>query len=150
MSDPNPPTLNYQPPPTDPAAAVAGPAIFLMVVGGIGIAWQGLLLVLNLLGAGMGAMAGRGGGMAMLQGGLGIVLNIIGLIVGAVIILGALKMKKLQSYNLAMGASIVAMIPCISPCCLIGLPAGIWALIVLMKPEVKMAFNQSTPGFPVN
>jgi hypothetical protein len=33
------------------------------------------------------------------------------------------------------------MIPCISPCCLLGLPIGIWALVVLLKPEVKAAFT---------
>ena len=38
-------------------------------------------------------------------------------------------------------ASILAMIPCLSPCCLIGLPIGIWALVILMKPEVKAAFK---------
>jgi hypothetical protein len=29
----------------------------------------------------------------------------------------------------------------VSPCCFIGLPIGIWALIVLAKPEVKAAFH---------
>lgn len=38
-------------------------------------------------------------------------------------------------------AAILAMIPCVSPCCLLGLPLGIWALIVLLKPEVKAAFQ---------
>ncbi len=52
-----------------------------------------------------------------------------------------MKMKKLESYGLAMAASIIAMIPCLSPCCLIGLPIGIWALVVLSKPEVKSAFH---------
>ena len=40
-------------------------------------------------------------------------------------------------------ATIIAMVPCISPCCLVGLPIGIWALVVLMKPEVKAAFRAS-------
>jgi hypothetical protein len=35
---------------------------------------------------------------------------------------------------------VVAMVPCLSPCCILGLPLGIWALIVLMKPEVKSSF----------
>ena len=33
------------------------------------------------------------------------------------------------------------MVPCISPCCLVGLPIGIWALVVLNKPEVKGSFH---------
>ncbi len=39
------------------------------------------------------------------------------------------------------GNRAAAMIPCVSPCCLLGLPLGIWALIVLVKPEVKAAFQ---------
>jgi hypothetical protein len=39
-------------------------------------------------------------------------------------------------------ASILAMIPCFtSCCCLVGLPIGIYALVVLNKPEVKSAFT---------
>jgi hypothetical protein len=76
-----------------------------------------------------------------LGGSLGIVQNIIGGIVGVIVLLGAAKMQKLQSYQFALTASIVAMVPCISPCCLFGLPFGIWALVVLNKPEVKSQFT---------
>ena len=79
--------------------------------------------------------------MGMMQGGIGILFGIIAICVSGFVIFGAMKMKKLESYGLAMGASIVAMIPCISPCCVLGLPIGIWALVVLMKPEVKAAFK---------
>jgi len=125
----------------DPTAAVNGPAIFLMVVGGIGIVFQILFFLLNLLGAGMGAVGGREGLGNMMSGGIGMVFNVIGIIIGVVILMGAMKMRKLQSYGFVMAAAVIAMIPCISPCCLLGLPAGIWALIVLMKPEVKAAFH---------
>jgi hypothetical protein len=76
-----------------------------------------------------------------LGGSLGIVQNIIGGIVGVVVLLGAAKMQKLQNYQFALIASIVAMVPCVSPCCLFGLPFGIWALVVLNKPEVKSQFG---------
>ena len=49
--------------------------------------------------------------------------------------------KKLESYTFAIIATIIAMVPCISPCCIVGLPIGIWALVVLNKPEVKGAFS---------
>ena len=39
-------------------------------------------------------------------------------------------------------AAIVAMIPRISPCCLLGLPFGIWALVVLSNGTVKAAFRR--------
>ena len=77
----------------------------------------------------------------VLQSGLGIVGAIIAIIKGILILLGATKMRNLQNYGFAMTAAIIAMVPCISPCCVLGLPFGIWALIVLMKPEVKAAFT---------
>ena len=76
-----------------------------------------------------------------MSGGIGIVFNIIGMIMAVVVLLGALKMKKLESFGFAMTATIIAMVPCISPCCWIGLPIGIWALVILNKPEVKGAFH---------
>jgi hypothetical protein len=133
---------DYQTPPGDPLAQVKGPATFLMIVGGIGIVLQIIALLFNLLGAGLSAAGGGRGAMGgMMQGGIGAVFNVIAMVVGVVIFLGASKMQKLQNYNFAMAAAIIAMIPCISPCCLIGLPAGIWALVVLLKPEVKAAFT---------
>jgi flagellar motor component MotA len=77
----------------------------------------------------------------MMSGGIGIVSGIVGMVIGVVILMGALKMKKLESYGFSMAAAILAMLPCISPCCLIGLPIGIWAVVVLNKPEVKSAFH---------
>jgi hypothetical protein len=33
------------------------------------------------------------------------------------------------------------MIPYISPCCCLGLPIGIWALVVLNNEQVKSSFR---------
>jgi serine/threonine protein kinase len=65
------------------------------------------------------------------------------------IILGGLRMRNLRNYNLAVAASILAMI---TPGMLLGLPFGIWALIVLTRQEVRAAFEAGsawrgmTPG----
>ena len=64
-----------------------------------------------------------------------------GLLLAILVIVGGMKMKNLDNYGLAMTAAILGMIPCISPCCLLGLPFGIWALVVLGRPEVKAAFR---------
>jgi hypothetical protein len=54
----------------------------------------------------------------------------------------ALRMRQLKSWPLAMAGAIAAMIPLTtSICCVAGLPLGIWALVVLNKPEVKAAFR---------
>ena len=136
--------MNYEPDGNHTSALdqLKGPAIGLMATAGIGAAFQVLGLVLNLTGAGMGAMMQGGRGMPnMMSGGIGAVFSVIGLIMAVVVFMGASKMKNAESYGFAMAAAIIAMIPCVSPCCLLGLPLGIWALIVLLKPEVKAAFQ---------
>jgi hypothetical protein len=77
----------------------------------------------------------------MMSGGLGIVIRCVGILIGIFIIFGALKMRKLENHSLALAVSIIAMIPCLSPCCCVGLPIGIWALVVLNKSEVKQYFT---------
>jgi len=126
----------------DPAQLVNGPAIGLIIAAVVGFLWQAFNLVLRF---GFSALAARQSAdqpwANMLSGTLGLIGAVIGILTTGIIIFGALKMKNLENYGLAVAASIIAMVPCISPCCLIGLPIGIWALIVLNKPEVKSAFH---------
>jgi tRNA A-37 threonylcarbamoyl transferase component Bud32 len=56
------------------------------------------------------------------------------------VVLGAWNLMQLRSHRLAMVGSILAMIP--SAGMLIGLPMGIWALILLTREEIKNAFGQ--------
>lgn len=65
------------------------------------------------------------------------------LLVSSLMIFAALKMKRLQSYRLAVTGSVLAMI--ISPGNVIGLPIGIWSLVVLTQPEVRAAFRRNRP-----
>jgi len=65
----------------------------------------------------------------------------ITLLIGILMLFAGVKMRRLESYGLCMTASILAMIPCLSCCFLAGLPVGIWALVVLSKPEVKDFFH---------
>lgn len=67
--------------------------------------------------------------------------GIAGAVLAALTIVGAVKMKNLQSYALAMTAAILMTIPCVSPCVFLGIPFGVWALVVLVRPEVKAAFR---------
>ena len=124
------------------ADKLKGPAMGLIATAVIGSLTQIVSLLANVLGAGLGAMGGGdGGGMLNLfSGGVGILFNLIGLAVAGLIGYGAMQMMKVTKYNLCMAASVVAIIPCVSPCCIIGLPIGIWALVVLNQPDVKAAF----------
>lgn len=68
---------------------------------------------------------------------------ILQIIIAILIIVGAIKMKALRSYEFAYAAAILSVIPCISPCCgwILGLIFGIWAMVVLAKPGVKAQFS---------
>lgn len=128
----------------DPLAAsrVAGPATALIVVGALGIAVQVLGLIFNLVQIGGGMGRPRPQQLPVLfSGGFGVGMAGIEVVVGIVVILGAIKMKNLENYAFAMAAAILAMVPCMSPCCLLGLPFGIWALVVLSDAGVKAAFR---------
>jgi hypothetical protein len=50
-------------------------------------------------------------------------------------------MQQLRGWGPALAASILVMIPCVSPCCVLGLPIGIWSAIVLNRPDVRAAFS---------
>ena len=68
--------------------------------------------------------------------------SILGLALGGLVLFGALQMKKLENWGLALTASILSMIPCCSGvCCIIGLPIGIWALTILNKAEIKQHYQ---------
>jgi len=141
----------YVPPPPsggDLAARgkVAGPAIGLMVVAGIGICIQILGIIWKLF---MGAVAMSqmendmplAGMRSFMMGPIGIVLGFVGVLIGILILVGGMKMRNLENYNLSMLVTILVMVPCVSPCCILGIPIGIWGLIVLMDPNVKAAFR---------
>jgi hypothetical protein len=143
---PSPPPPGAPPPPvTNAAQQVQGPAIGLIVTAAVGILFSLFGLLANLLGFRMASMEDFGGGYgsqywSMWSGGMGIGLAIVALAVWAFVGWAAMKMKALEQWTMAIVASVVAMIPC-SCACILGLPIGIWSLVVLLKPEVKAAFR---------
>jgi hypothetical protein len=126
---------------------VAGPAICLMVVGGLMIALALFATIFSLvMAANPGAMGGGGGGgMGGGPGGppepiFNVIGGIITLIWAGLIFFGGLQMKGLKSRGMAMTGAITSLIPC-SACCILTLPFGIWALVVLNDEQVKEAFG---------
>jgi hypothetical protein len=124
---------------------VRGPAIFLLVLAILD-------LVASLIGIGFVAFSqtlptfpGMPAENVELQQKLSFLFSlpayVLGIAIGIARLIGALKMMKLQSYGLAMATSILTLIPCGTCCCLLNIGAGIWALVVLSKPEVKRAFQ---------
>lgn len=127
--------------------AVHGPVIGLKVTAILGLVVVGLGLISNLLvllGVYKPASIASPEFQRLfnsLNGGFGIIQGLVQAAIAIVILKGAEKMDALQGYSMAMTAGILALVPCVSPCCLVGLPLGIWAIVVLNRPEVKSQFE---------
>lgn len=140
------PSEPFQPNRQMAMAQVSAPGTGLIVTGGLGIAVQVMLIALNLLGIGVAAVDPQQQAAAdpvatMVGGTISIAFGLLAIAIGGLIIWGALKMKALENYGLAMTISVLAAVPCLSPCCLFGLPIGIWSIVVLMNDNVKRSFT---------
>lgn len=125
---------------------VKGPAIALMVVASIAIAGG----VLGLAGDVFLVLSGAVDRLEAMNDGpiseytqitIRTVWGILLLIASSFVFYGAMSMKNLTNLGMARGASIVAMIPLVGPCCILGIPFGLWAFVVLGKPHVRDAFQ---------
>lgn len=135
----------------DAAQRVKIPAVALMVVGGISVVGYLVFLVSSILDIVRTMEAGQQFSEKGLEpagldhplstdlaaGGVAIVVSLVAIVICGIVVLGALKMKRLESYRLARTAAIIGCIPGCSGC----FPIGIWALVVLLKPEIKAAFK---------
>jgi len=77
----------------------------------------------------------------------GTVLNVfstlLSLAIAATVLFGGFQMLRKRSWVLALTAAILMMVPCLGPCCPIGIPVGVWALVILLKPEVRQALERA-------
>lgn len=112
---------------------VRGPAIGMLVAGIVS-----LVLQLVVIGAVIVTAISQQGPTEVIF--FQILGQSFGMAASLLMIAGAVKMKNLSSYPLAMAGTIVAMLPCGS-CCVISLPFGIWGLIVLLDNQVKSCFE---------
>jgi len=119
------------------------PAVGMIVAAGIDALFAVALATLSALDISMIDPWMRQGEKvaAVAEGGFLVVLCVAGLIIDAVIVIGASRMMKLESYSFAVAAALLSIIPCLSsPCIILGMPFGLWALIILMDPGVKAGF----------
>jgi hypothetical protein len=140
------PSMAMPSPASGVSEMVSGPAIGLIITGILNIIFAAGRTIITMLGVGGHMMQGTGNPefekmFTAMMGTFGLALGILGVLGGILILLGGVKMKRLEAYGLSIAASIIAMIPCLSTCCVVGLPIGIWALVVLSKPEVKSSFR---------
>lgn len=127
-------------------ADVNAPAIALMVVSALAVVFGILGLAGDFFLLASGAVeqleqANDGGISKYTTITVRIIWGILLVVVSGFVFYGALQMKQLTNYSTARMAAILAMIPCVGPCCFLGIPFGIWAFVVLERPEVKDAFR---------
>lgn len=58
---------------------------------------------------------------------------------------GGLAMLRMRRHGLAMIGATAAFFNANHCCCVLSVPAGAWALLVLMNPEVRAQFQRPTP-----
>ena len=135
----------------DAKSRLMGPSIGLIVAGSTDVLWALYLFVNGLftivMAAAMPAPAAAGTrppplgattAIFTVTGGIYVLGGLLVLVKAGFTIYGAIRMMKVRKYGASMAASILQIIPC---CCIpIGIPFGIWGLIVLMDQKVKAAF----------
>lgn len=142
------PAPNMPLPGFDAKAAVKMPAILLIVAGGLGIVGSLFSIVQHIVGASFmnmnqlpPNMPPQFQQMMTMMMGLGIPFAILGLLLNGVVLFGGISMLSLRRWGLVLAACIIAM-ACGNPCCCpIGIAAGIWGIIIIVKPEVKPTFQ---------
>lgn len=146
----------------DPKSRVAAPAIALAVIGGLALA-SGLINIAQSVNNYLNPAAFAAQMeelkqqldedsqfidvidqvIALSTSPITIILNVIGFLAGVPTLLGGLQMYKLRHWPLAITGAITAMLP-IGSCFCVGLPIGIWALVVLLNQDVRQAFKTSS------
>ncbi len=66
-------------------------------------------------------------------------IALFSLTLGIIEVIGAARMRDFESYPIAPFAAVVAILP-VTPGFLISLPFGVWALILLLRQDVRTAF----------
>jgi hypothetical protein len=70
------------------------------------------------------------------------IVNVLALLLGPVLLWGAIQMLRRRSYGFCRITAILAIIPLSAACCcFLTLPFGIWALVLLLRPETKALFT---------
>jgi hypothetical protein len=130
---------------------VSLPAIFLMIVGCLGLGMSVLNITIELMGLNNdnpfqfnkpnpndpNAKAAENVGK--------VIGGVVQVVWSLIVFFGGVQMKGLKSRGYVFFSCIWAMLPC-NLCCLLGLPFGIWGLVVVNDPVVRRGFELTARG----
>lgn len=78
---------------------------------------------------------------------LSIALPLLNMLVGAFIAYAGVRMMTLRGRTPALFAAVISMLPCLTPClgccpcCVIGIPVGVWVIMTLQRADVFDQFR---------
>jgi hypothetical protein len=120
-------------------------AIFLYVMAGLSIPMHLVNAVMTIAnpggiaGPGMPAPANEAERIGQLAGSIG--ASVVLVVMNILVIVGAYHLQNLKKFSLAMTGAIIACIPCCGPCLVLGIPFGIWALVLLNDSRIRPHFQ---------
>ncbi|MFN0196616.1 MAG: hypothetical protein ACKVT0_07710, partial [Planctomycetaceae bacterium] len=128
---------------SEAGAKTLGPAIGLYVTGGLALVYGIFNMFIALAGNPALQQPPPGADEATRIGyQVGFFGAAIGLpILNVLVLIGAFCLHSRRAYPLAMAGCILASIPCCSPCLVLGMPFGIWGLVILTQEDVKQSFS---------
>jgi hypothetical protein len=129
----------------DPLRKVYGPGTALMVVGGLGVllslalAWVGVMVIAE----GTGRIRTRADDLVF--GGILALDGLLSAAACALIAWGGSRMRQGRSWGLSLTAAILALASflLLGLCSVFILPFGVWALAVLLEPDVRREFERA-------
>lgn len=72
----------------------------------------------------------------VVQTGVAVGLNALGVV-------GGIMMRSGRGWGLGLAGSVVSAVPCLTGCCVTGVPFGIWGVVVLLNGDVRAAFARN-------
>lgn len=73
----------------------------------------------------------------------GFFIHFISFFINVTVVVGGVQMMQVKIRPICYIATILAMINCATPTCLLALPFGVWSLIVLSQSDVARAFEEN-------
>jgi hypothetical protein len=127
--------------PSDPSGLVKGPAICLIVLCSLWLLITVAALIFNIVLLVAGPMGLQDPDEPRAQRVAGIIGAVLYMVANGCTLYGSVRMLQLRNYAMAMTAGVLSVLPCCSACWVLGIPFGIWALVVLNRPDVRQAFR---------
>ena len=121
---------------------IASAAIGLLVVAGISFFLVGWVVVSELFVLEEGRLDSYRFPSLVHSHSLQLAIDTVLLCIHLFIVWGAWNMLKFKRYSISKTVCLIALVPYVSPCCILGIPFGFWGLMALSKLGSKQMFDR--------